>query len=161
MIERDYQRDLYNKARSEFIAGHKRVLVVAPCGAGKSYLFAAMAQAAHGEVLILTHRRELLDQTSALLAENGITNARIAMILTEANHLGEYGRLVKIGVPGQSDVWGHRGTDGKAFYVEVKNPGETPRPNQLDFIEAMKNTGAIAGWCTSVDGALEIVFGGK
>jgi hypothetical protein len=55
----------------------------------------------------------------------------------------------------------HAVTDGKAFYVEVKNPGETPRQNQLDFIEAMKNTGAIAGWCTSVDGALEIVFGGK
>ena len=72
----------------------------------------------------------------------------------------EYGAVVKIGVPGQSDVWGHRGTDGKAFYVEVKLPGETPEPEQLDFIAAMKNTGAIAGWCTSVDGALEIVFGG-
>lgn len=80
---------------------------------------------------------------------------------TVGNFYTEYGRLVKIGVPGQSDIWGHRGTDGKAFYVEVKNPGETPRQNQLDFIEAMKNTGAIAGWCTSVDGALEIVFGGK
>ena len=41
-------------------------------------------------MLILTHRRELLDQTSALLRENGITNARTAMILTEANHLGEH-----------------------------------------------------------------------
>ena len=75
---------------------------------------------------------------------------------TVGNFYTEYGRLVKIGVPGQSDIWGHR-PDGKAFYVEVKNPGETPRQNQLDFIEAMKNTGAIAGWCTSVEEALRIV----
>ena len=88
---RDYQRDLYNRAAAEFVAGHKRVLVVAPCGAGKTYLFAAMAQRCReGTPLILTHRRELLDQTTALLREHGI-KARVAMILTEANHLGEHG----------------------------------------------------------------------
>lgn len=70
----------------------------------------------------------------------------------------EYGAEVKIGVPGESDVWGHR-PDGRAFYVEVKLPGEKPRKNQLDFIEAMKRTGAIAGWATSIPEALEIVFG--
>lgn len=70
----------------------------------------------------------------------------------------EYGAEVKIGVPGESDVWGHR-PDGRAFYVEVKLPGEKPRQDQLDFIEAMKRTGAIAGWATSIPEALEIVFG--
>ena len=69
----------------------------------------------------------------------------------------EYGSIVKVGVPGESDIWGHR-PDGTAFYVEVKLPGEKPRKNQLDFIEAMKSTGAIAGWCTSVEEALNIVF---
>lgn len=73
----------------------------------------------------------------------------------------EYGAPVKIGEHGQSDVWGHRPDDGKAFYVEVKLPGEKPRKDQLDFIEAMKATGAIAGWCTSIKEAIEIVFGGK
>lgn len=73
----------------------------------------------------------------------------------------EYGGVVMIGVHGQADVWGHRPSDGKAFYIEVKNPGEKPRNDQLDFINAMKRTGAIAGWCTSVDEALNIVFGGK
>lgn len=72
----------------------------------------------------------------------------------------EYGAAVKIGEHGQSDIWGHR-PDGMAFYVEVKLPGEKPRKDQLDFIEAMKNSGAIAGWCTSIPGALEIVFGGN
>lgn len=68
----------------------------------------------------------------------------------------KYGGRVSVGVPGESDIWGHR-PDGKAFYIEVKMPGETPRQNQLDFIEAMKNSGAIAGWCTSIEGALQIV----
>ena len=66
------------------------------------------------------------------------------------------GGRISVGVPGESDIWGHR-TDGRAFYIEVKLPGETPRQNQLDFIEAMKKSGAIAGWCTSVSEALKIV----
>lgn len=72
----------------------------------------------------------------------------------------KYGGRVSVGVPGESDVWGHR-PDGIAFYIEVKMPGETPRKNQLDFIEAMKNTGAIAGWATSIPEAIKIVFGGN
>ena len=68
----------------------------------------------------------------------------------------KYGGLVSIGVPGESDIWGHR-PDGKAFYIEVKLPGKIPRKNQLEFIEAMKETGAIAGWCTSVDEAMALV----
>jgi hypothetical protein len=73
----------------------------------------------------------------------------------------KYGVIVSVGVPGEADVWGHRPHDGKAFYIEVKLPGEKPRKDQLDFLEAMRNTGAIAGWATSIPEALEIVFGGK
>ena len=86
---RDYQRDLYIKTREAFRAGKKRVLVCVGCGAGKSYIFAEMAQQTKGDVLVLTHRRELLDQTKRLFEENGI-EARIEMILTEANRLGQY-----------------------------------------------------------------------
>ncbi len=71
------------------VRGNKRVLAVLPCGAGKSYIFAELARHTHGEVLVLTHRRELLRQTSELLHSLNI-EARVAMILTEANHLGEY-----------------------------------------------------------------------
>lgn len=85
---RDYQRDLYEKTVTEMAAGHRRVLVVAPCGAGKSYLFAEMIKRTRGEVLVLTHRLELKQQHEALLEELGITNARVAMVLTEANRLG-------------------------------------------------------------------------
>ena len=86
---REYQQDLYRKTIEAFRHGHKRVLVTAPCGAGKSYIFAKMAENTRGEVLVLTHRRELLEQTGRLFQENGIA-ARIEMVLTEVNHLGEH-----------------------------------------------------------------------
>lgn len=85
---RDYQKELYEKTIIEMATGHRRVLVVAPCGAGKSYLFAEMVRRTRGEVLILTHRLELKQQHEQLLSDLGITNARVAMVLTEANRLG-------------------------------------------------------------------------
>lgn len=88
---REYQQDLYQKTADAFRHGHKRVLVTVGCGAGKSYIFAKMAEQAKGPVLVLTHRRELLDQTGRLFHENGI-DARIEMVLTEANRLGKYER---------------------------------------------------------------------
>ena len=86
---RDYQRDLYRQTQDAFRRGAKRVLVCVGCGAGKSYIFAEMARQARGSVLVLTHRRELLEQTGRLFMELGIS-ARIEMILTEANRLGQY-----------------------------------------------------------------------
>lgn len=88
---REYQQDLFNKTVDAFRQGNKRVLVTVGCGAGKSYIFAKMAERTKGPVLVLTHRRELLDQTGHLFREHGI-DARIEMILTEANHLGEHER---------------------------------------------------------------------
>ena len=65
------------------------MLVTVGCGGGKSYIFAKMAEQAKGSVLVLTHRQELKEQTGRLFADNGI-NARVEMILTEANRLGQY-----------------------------------------------------------------------
>ena len=83
---RDYQRELYDKALRS-LSQHKRTLVVAPCGSGKSYIFAEMVSNCKGKVLILTHRRELLRQHKAL-----IDDARIEMVFTEKNHLDEHDR---------------------------------------------------------------------
>lgn len=68
------------------------------------------------------------------------------------------GRPVRIGAPGQSDLQGHR-ADGKCFYIEVKKPGQKPRENQLNFLQAMRDSGAIAGVAHSVEEALEVVYG--
>lgn len=92
MIElRDYQQELYDKTLEAFRHGKKRVLLTVGCGAGKSYIFAKMAERTKGPVLVLTHRRELLEQTGRLFQEHGV-DARISMILTEANRLGQYER---------------------------------------------------------------------
>ena len=91
IVLREYQQDLYDKTLNAFRNGRKRVLVTVGCGAGKSYIFAKMAERTKGPVLVLTHRRELLEQTGKLFQEHGIA-ARVEMILTEANRLGQYDR---------------------------------------------------------------------
>jgi hypothetical protein len=68
----------------------------------------------------------------------------------------KYGGRVSVGVPGESDIWGHR-PDGKAFYIEVKLPGEKPREDQQKFLDAMAKAGALAGCAHSVKEALDIV----
>lgn len=85
---RDYQVELYQKTREAFRNG-KRVLTVAPCGAGKTYLFAQMVKNTNGEALVLVHRRELREQHKRLFENLGITNARIETYQTERNRLGK------------------------------------------------------------------------
>lgn len=68
----------------------------------------------------------------------------------------KYGALVNVGHKGEADVWGHR-WDGKAFYIEIKLPGEEPREDQEKFIAAMQRTGAIAGCAHSIDEALALI----
>ena len=87
---RDYQLELYRGTVEAFKQGFRRPLVVAPCGAGKSYLFAEMIRRTNGEALVLTHRQELKQQHEQLFRDQGITNARVSMVLTEANRLGRY-----------------------------------------------------------------------
>ena len=67
------------------------------------------------------------------------------------------GEKIHIGNKGEADIFGHRFPDGKAFYLECKIPGFKPRPEQYAFLDAMRNTGAIAGWCTSVEEAIKLV----
>ena len=68
-----------------------------------------------------------------------------------------YGGKVRVGTEGESDIMGHRKSDGMAFYIEVKLPGEKPRPAQQRFLDAMVRAGAIAGCAHSIEEALEIV----
>ena len=85
---RDYQQDLLNNIFTSFRQGYHHPLVVAPCGAGKTYIMAELIRRTRGECLVLTHRLELKQQHEKLFHDLGITNVRVAMILTEANRLG-------------------------------------------------------------------------
>ena len=85
---RDYQQDLYEKTAQALRGGYRRILVVAPCGAGKSYLFAQMAKNTKGSVLVLVHRSELRQQHEELMKSLGITNVRISTYQSENKHIG-------------------------------------------------------------------------
>ena len=83
------------RTREAFRSGYRRPLIVLPCGAGKTVLFAYMAsqsQARGKTVWFLVHRRELLDQTIATFKRFGIPlrTIHIGMVATYANHPERY-----------------------------------------------------------------------
>ena len=70
------------------------------------------------------------------------------------------GRPVKTGLPkGFSDLFGHRCSDAKAFYLEVKTATGRARPEQLAFIAAMQKRGALAAIVRSVEDARRALAG--
>lgn len=127
---RGYQQELYQKTVDAFRQGNKRVLVTVGCGAGKSYIFAKMAERTKGPVLVLTHRRELLDQTGRLFQEHGI-NARVEMVLTEANHLGEHERPALI-ITDEAHLSRSNSWMKVLDYYDTHTVGFTATPVRLD-----------------------------
>lgn len=83
-------------------------------------------------------------------------NGCVARNHTVGQFFTKYGAIVNIGQHGEADIFGHRCSDGRALYIEVKLPGEEPRDDQTKFLEAMRRTGAIAGCAHSVEEALKI-----
>jgi superfamily II DNA or RNA helicase len=70
-----YQADVLERFRATVAAGRRRVLLVAPTGAGKTVLAASViaeAVSAGRRVLFLAHRRELIQQASVRLHRQGI-----------------------------------------------------------------------------------------
>lgn len=77
---RDYQQAAVEDARSSFAVGHKRLLLVAPTGAGKTVIaamFAKLAVEKGNRVLFLAHRRELVKQCEDKLLKFGVDNGVI------------------------------------------------------------------------------------
>lgn len=77
---RDYQNAAIEDARRCFAAGDKRILLVAPTGAGKTVIAAGLAKLAVEKgrrVLFLAHRRELVKQCENKLMTFGVDNGVI------------------------------------------------------------------------------------
>ena len=96
LVLRPYQRDAIEGVRNSFRNGHRRVICVLPCGAGKTVLFAYMSRNhislnPNNNVLFLVHRRELIDQTIESFERFGLTSPRIkiAMAQTVTRHLDD------------------------------------------------------------------------
>lgn len=72
---RPYQVATIDALRAEFRNGRKRVVLVAPCGAGKTIMFCQIVSAVvtRGKrAVVIAHRKELVDQTHEKLARFGI-----------------------------------------------------------------------------------------
>jgi superfamily II DNA or RNA helicase len=106
------------------------VLVTVGCGAGKSYIFAKMAERTKGPVLVLTHRQELKEQTGRLFADHGI-DARVEMILTEANRLGQHERPALI-ITDEAHLSRSNSWMKVLDYYDTHTVGFTATPVRLD-----------------------------
>lgn len=87
---RPYQADLFNAIRHSISTGHRRIMCVAPCGSGKSILIAKVIQSAalkNNTVLVLCHRREIIDQLTERLAP--YPNATVGMVQTITRRISE------------------------------------------------------------------------
>lgn len=70
------------------------------------------------------------------------------------------GRKVSTGLPnGFSDLFGFRKSDGRMFFLEIKNEKGRLRDSQKHFLETMKKQGAITGVARSVEDAIRIIEG--
>ena len=91
---RPYQQDLYTKTAAEFRKGKRRVLVVSPCGSGKTVLMAQMAanaQANGKTVWVILPRQEIMEQTLETFENCGIplNTIYVGMAITTANRVDE------------------------------------------------------------------------
>ncbi len=87
---RDYQRDAISHIKAAVRSGERRIYFTLPTGAGKSVVLTAVIDglAQHGRVLVIAHRRDLIDQlrghtdrlahrVGTVMAEQDDTGARV------------------------------------------------------------------------------------
>lgn len=79
---RGYQTEAIERIRQAIREGHRRILVVAPTGSGKTVVGTQILRSAHDKErtgLFLAHRREIIHQTSEKLAQFGLEDHGIIM----------------------------------------------------------------------------------
>lgn len=77
---RPYQTELVGRLRRAIASGHKRILMQAATGAGKTIISSSMIQSAVGKgktVLFVAHRKEIINQTSVKLDAIGVDHGVI------------------------------------------------------------------------------------
>jgi DNA repair protein RadD len=77
---RPYQVDIVGEFERTVAAGRRRIIMVAPTGAGKTVVAAAIIKHAverHQRAVVLSHRREIITHTSRKLFDHGIRHGII------------------------------------------------------------------------------------
>lgn len=96
---RPYQREAIDKAMAEFEAGRHSALIVMPTGTGKTIVFAGLINEAlrrwpQQRVLVLAHRRELIDQAAEKIASVTDEPVCIEMAERRAIRFGPVSRII-------------------------------------------------------------------
>src|SRR5882757_2408913 len=78
MTLRPYQSTLKNQINVAFSFGHKNVIAVAPCGAGKTVMMASIFADSNQPQIAIAHRQELVGQISMALARAEIYHHIVA-----------------------------------------------------------------------------------
>ncbi len=102
---RPYQQDLVERARQKVASGVKRLLIVAPTGAGKTHILAHnmlsfLQRREDGVALYVVHRRQLVEQTHALL-----TRLRLPATIVMAGYETDWSKRVFVV---SRDTWNRR-----------------------------------------------------
>lgn len=96
---------------------------------------------------------EIQNEIRIALSQNGCT-----MFRANAGQVTTRDGRQFYGMPkGFPDLCGHRNSDGKSIYIEVKNEKGKLRPEQIAFGEFLKTQPVLYGVARSVEDALKIV----
>jgi len=150
IVLRDYQENIIKGARQALGAGCIAPLIVAPTGSGKTHIFSYIAKKAAEKdknVLIIVHRKEILEQTKKSLYKLGVVsgqiisgrdmtkdNIQVAMVGTVVN------RLHKIEKPDLIIVDECHHSPSQTWMKILNNYSTTPRlgftatPERLDGV---------------------------
>ena len=79
-----------------------------------------------------------------------------AHVTTSGKVKGRGGHWMTLGYEGMADIIGQL-RDGRLLAIEVKRPGEVPTDIQAEFMSLVNNNRGLAGWCDSVDGAVDLL----
>jgi|GEM_PF-1700055 len=69
--------------------------------------------------------------------------------MTKTNAEGEE-RYIPFGIPGQSDIIGILPGSGRMLAIEVKMPGNTPTPDQWEYLLMVQRSGGVGFWVDSL-----------
>ena len=97
---------------------------------------------------------ELQRQVKAMLDKH----PKIAWsFITTSGRIGS--KKYALGKKGLPDIVGQlkKAWGGVSLGLEIKRPGERPTQAQEAFLEVIRSNGGLAGWCDSVEGAMEIL----
>jgi len=90
---RPYQREAIQAVVDARRRGVKRILVCLPTGAGKTVIFSELARVARRQVLVLAHRRELVQQAVDKL-ERALQGEKVVSVEQGARRAGADARVV-------------------------------------------------------------------